>query len=146
MRRSDLVLLAMIHGAGCPTQSELAGWLGQSVERPLARLSKRGFVKSGSWSVFRGRDVEPSENWQLVLTEAGRIALKVAYGRDCDWCDSHAVGGRRLKHGATYIYFCEPHREIAEASAETEPASKGSLYGQIRTGKIGTIEPDEVAV
>ncbi len=132
----EIALLGRIDGAGCPTQRELEARSGQSVDRTLRRLHGKGLVEQSFGGViFRGREVDRGLECRWTLTTAGRIALKVADGRDCDWCD----------RGGTYIYFCGRHREIGEQSAETEPSNKGSLHGLMSSGKIKPRQPNEVA-
>jgi predicted transcriptional regulator len=81
------------------------------------------------------------------LTDEGRLALHLEVeGRDCTWCGHRAVGGLRVKGSATRVYFCNGHRVTAERSVDGHVlASKGSLWGLIRAGKIKPRQPDEVA-
>jgi hypothetical protein len=80
------------------------------------------------------------------LTEQGRLTLRlIVDGRDCEWCREPAADGCQLNRSAAWIYFCEKHREIGEASAQGEPSSRGSLGGQIRAGKIKPTTPEAVA-
>lgn len=144
MKRSEIAALATIRGAQCVSAHELAVLLGQAAGPVLRSLQGQGLIDSGYWSIFQGREFDDDKR-RYTLSTTGEIALKVIDGRDCDWCHRKAVDGRPLKRGGTFIYFCRRHFDIGWESAETEPSSKGSLHGLIRTGKIKPRQPDEVA-
>jgi len=97
--------------------------------------------------------VQRDYNWVdgetlLSLTEAGRLALFVDQNRPpCQWCGKRAVEGQRLLSAKRLaIFYCEDHLDPGREAAENHVlASKGSLHGLIRGGKIKPRQPDEVA-
>lgn len=146
LRRSELVLLATLRGTGALTLPELRRMTGSPVDRSLFHLRRKGLVESGYWFPTNGRpEAAPEEGRQYVVTPRGLMLLRVADGRECAWCGAKATDGAEINGAATNVYWCEKHHEIGERSArEGKPASQGSLAGQIRAGRIGRREPDEV--
>lgn len=140
-----------------PTREQLVvlGLLAAPNERtghwPLDALRRSGLEvkdiieKLGRSGLVEFRNGLSATEYGYQLTEQGRLTLRLTVsGQDCAWCGHAAVDGKRIKGAATWIYFCESHREIGEESAEGERSDKGSLYGQIRAGKVQPREPDEV--
>lgn len=143
MSEPEAALLGLIHGLGAVSEAELRAIAGPNAKRMLSRLDAGGFVKGGHWSRVNGRDLPEHGEWRYALTDEGVYAFRVAVGRTCDWCDREATGGGRVHKTAGSIYWCSRHSQQGFAAThEGKPASKGSLYGLIRGGKLRTVEPD----
>lgn len=136
--REQLVVLGLLSAPGAPWPAKALRRSGLEIDSVIKRLVSHGLV------TFR-EGLRPSESG-YELTEDGRLALRlVINGWPCAWCGKPAVDGRQINGAATVVYFCGKHREIGERSAEGQVASKGSLAGQIRAGKIKPTTPEAVA-
>lgn len=99
-------------------------------------LTNHGVLRYGNWD-------DGGLGWRL--SQYGLALIRVLEGRQCEWCDKSAVDARATQRAGCFVYFCQAHRGIAEASVESPTSERGSLQGLIRTGRIKPRQPDEVA-
>lgn len=59
----------------------------------------------------------------------------------CDWCGGEADDREQLNGSPLFVYWCKKHAKVGiESSTQGQPASKGSLYGEMKRGKLGDAE------
>lgn len=90
---------------------------------------------------------EIREHERVFLCERGKLCAACGKMEEalleqhvCDWCGK-AVDDRAPLGTGGSVWWCKRHAKVGrESAAGFEPVSKGSLYGEMRRGKLGDAE------